>query len=110
MASIFATQSIGRVIRATPGKSYGVVTVVQHDSDTGESREIVKSIVKSLIEVGVPPEIFISEDEEGRVIDSEVVQNLDQDHRTIIRDIAIRFEHSNMLAKLLEMDMEEISF
>ena len=110
MASIFATQSIGRVIRATPGKPYGVVTVVQHDSDTGESREIVKSIVKSLIEVGVPPDYFISEDEEGRVIDSEVVQNLDQDHRTIIRDIAIRFEHSNMLAKLLEMDMEEISF
>lgn len=110
MSSIFATQSIGRVIRATPGKSYGLVTVVQHESDTGESEEIVESIVESLIKQGVPPDYFISEDEEGRHIDNEVIENLDEDHRTIIRDIAIRFEHSNMLAKLLEMDVEELSF
>ena len=110
MASIFATQSIGRVIRATPGKSYGVVTVVQHESDTGESREIVKSIVQSLIEVGVPPDYFINEDEDGCAIESEVVENLDDEHMIIIRDLAIQFEHSNMLAKLLEMDVEELSF
>ena len=107
LSDVFATQSIGRVIRKSPGKEYGCVTVVEHASDTGEAKSLIKHIVKSLIEVGVPPESFIS-DEDGRGDDPEVVEELPSEYIAGAKDVAIQFEHSNMLAKLLGMDDDDM--
>lgn len=110
LSAIFATQSMGRVIRSAPGKKYGIVTIVQHESNTNESQELIRNIVTQLISQGVPvSEIFT--ETSGRGKDEEIVEDLDIDElQRRIADYAIEFEHNNILQELLSTPEEEISF
>ena len=110
LSTIFATQSMGRVIRTAPGKKYGIVTIVQHESNTNESQELIRNIVTQLISQGVPvSEIFT--ETSGRGKEDEIVEDLDTDElNRRIADYAIKFEHNNILQELLGMNTEEISF
>lgn len=110
LSTIFATQSMGRVIRKAPGKKYGIVTVVQHESNTNESQELIRQIVTQLISQGVPVEEVFSETS-GRGKEDEIVEDLDlEDLRRRIADYAIQFQHNNILQELLSMNTEDISF
>lgn len=110
LSAIFATQSMGRVIRSAPGKKYGIVTIVQHESNTNESQELIRNIVTQLVSQGVPvSEIFT--ETSGRGKDEEIVEDLDIDElQRRISDYAIEFEHNNILQELLSTPEEEISF
>lgn len=110
LSTIFATQSMGRVIRKAPGKKYGIVTVVQHESNTKESQELIRQIVTQLIAQGVPVEEIFSETS-GRGKEEEVVEDLNLDDlRRRISDYALQFQHNNILQELLGMNREEIYF
>lgn len=110
LSAIFATQSMGRVIRSAPGKKYGIVTIVRHESNTIESEELIRNIVVQLISEGVPvSEIFT--ETSGRGKDEEILEDLDDDElQRRITDYAIQFQHNNILEELLSQDEEEFSF
>lgn len=110
LSTIFATQSMGRVIRTAPGKKYGIVTIVQHESNTSESQELIRNIVTQLISQGVPvSEIFT--ETSGRGKDEEIVEDLGIDElQRRVFDYAIEFQHNNILEELLSTPEEEISF
>jgi len=101
LSTIFATQSMGRVIRTAPGKKYGIVTIVQHESSTNESQELIRNIVTQLISQGVPvSEIFT--ETSGRGKEEEIVEDINTDDlKRRIADYAIEFEHNNILQELL---------
>ena len=110
LSTIFATQSMGRVIRTAPGKKYGIVTIVQHESNTNESQELIRNIVTQLITQGVPVSEIFSETS-GRGKEDEIVEDLDVDElQRRIADYVIEFEHNNILQELLTKDEEEFSF
>ena len=109
MGDVFATQSIGRVIRASEGKTHGNVIVVQHADDTDSVRSLISDIVRSLIEAGVPLESILNE-EDGRAEEEEVVEALPEDITKAIKEVAAQYQWSNMLAELLGCDDEELAF
>ena len=109
MGDVFATQSIGRVIRSAPGKTHGNVVVVQHADDTDSVRSLISDIVRSLIEAGVPLESFLNE-EDGRAEEDEVVEDLPEDIIKNIKDVVAEYHWSNMLSELLGTDVEEFAF
>jgi len=104
LSAIFATQSIGRVIRTAPGKKYGIVTVVQHESNTAESVQLIEKICHQLYIQGVPvSDTFV--EVSGRGKEDEVVEDLDTDElNRRIADYALQFEHNNILEELLSLD------
>jgi superfamily II DNA or RNA helicase len=110
LSTIFATQSMGRVIRTAPGKKYGIVTIVQHESNTNESQELIRNIVTQLISQGVPvSEIFT--ETSGRGKEEEIVEDINtEDLKRKIADYALQFEHNNILQELLMKDDEEFAF
>jgi predicted helicase len=108
LSTIFATQSMGRVIRKAPGKKYGIVTIVQHENNTNESQELIRNIVTQLVSQGVPVSEIFSETS-GRGKEDEIVEDLDIDSlNRRIQDYAIQYEHNNILQELLATDEEEL--
>lgn len=109
LSQIFATQSIGRVIRSAPGKKYGIVTIVQHENNTNESYELIAQITKQLYEQGVPvSEIFT--EVQGRGKCEETIEDLESDLKKRILDYTIQFEHINILKEIMETDISEFCF
>jgi superfamily II DNA or RNA helicase len=103
MSSIFTTQSMGRVIRAFPGKKYGIVTIVQHENYTNENSELMYKIINDLIVNGVPvAEIFT--EVSGRGMKTEEVENLNSGLKKRISDYSLNFEHTNILQELLKVE------
>lgn len=102
MNKIFAAQSIGRVIRAAPGKKTGNVTIIEHESDSGESKNIIKHVVHSLLSYGVPPETFII-GEDGRGEQLEEIDELDK-CESIAHDVAVQWQHTLLLDDTLNGD------
>ena len=109
LSQIFATQSIGRVIRSAPGKKYGIVTIVQHESNSDESRELIRQIVEQLFKQGVPVSEIFSE-VQGRGKEDETIDSLDGDLKKLIRNYNIEYEHNNILTELLGMNTEDFAF
>lgn len=109
LSQIFATQSIGRVIRSAPGKKYGIVTIVQHEDNTRESEELIRGIVHQLYMQGVPIDEIFSE-VQGRGSEKDVIEDLESDLKTRIQDYILQFEHNNILQEILETDVEEFAF
>ena len=109
LSQIFATQSIGRVIRSAPGKKYGIVTIVEHENNSNESRELIRQIVEQLFKQGVPVSEIFSE-VQGRGKEDETIDSLDGDLKKLIRNYNIEYEHNNILAELLGRNTEDFSF
>ena len=109
LSQIFATQSIGRVIRSAPGKKYGIVTIVEHENNSNESRELIRQIVEQLYQQGIPVSEIFSE-VQGRGKEDETIDSLDGDLKKLIRNYNIEYEHNNILAELLGMNTEDFAF
>ena len=93
LSSIFATQSMGRVIRSSAGKKYGIVTIVQHENNTNESQELIRNIINQLVSQGVPvSEIFT--ETSGRGKEDEIVEDLNDSLKRKVADYAIQWEHN----------------
>ena len=103
LSQIFATQSIGRVIRSAPGKKHGIVTIVEHENNSNESRELIRQIVEQLYQQGIPVSEIFSE-VQGRGKEDEIVESLDEDLKKLIRNYNIQYEHNNILQELLKVE------
>ena len=109
LSQIFATQSIGRVIRSAPGKKYGIVTIVEHENNSNESRELIRQIVEQLYQQGIPVSEIFSE-VQGRGKEDETLESLDEDLKKLIRNYNIEYEHNNILAEILGRNTEDFAF
>tara|TARA_R110000868_G_scaffold267350_1_gene526646 strand:+ start:263 stop:1666 length:1404 start_codon:yes stop_codon:yes gene_type:complete len=98
--STFYTQTIGRVIRtAGDWKKYGLVTIVEHEHDTNEVSEFTQTLVRSLLEHGVPLESVIF-DIDGRAKGEETVDDIDDEILKKLKNIEINWNHSNLLQEI----------
>lgn len=106
LSNIKAVQAIGRVIRKSPGKKYGIVTVVQHEDDTDDAQQQIRGIVNQLKTQGVPVEEIFSE-VSGRGKDNEIVEDLDNELlKRMIKNYDIEFENF-MLEKFIAEEAEK---
>jgi type I site-specific restriction endonuclease len=100
MSSIKAVQAMGRVIRSSPGKKYGIVTVVQHGDDTDDAWHCMNQIVEQLLKQGVPVSGILT-DVTGRGKEEETVEDLNKDLKRRIADYDIQWQHSMIIQDLL---------
>ena len=106
LSNIKAVQAIGRVIRKSPGKKYGIVTVIQHEDDTDDAQKLIRKIVNQLKTQGVPVEEIFSE-VSGRGKDNEIVEDLDNEMlKRMIKNYDIEFENF-MLEKFIAEEAEK---
>lgn len=100
MSSIKAVQAMGRVIRSSPGKKYGIVTVVQHGDDTDDAWHCMAGIVNELLTQGVPVSGILTE-VSGRGKEEEIIEDLTEDLKRRVADYDIQWQHSMMIQDLL---------
>lgn len=106
LSDIKAVQAIGRVIRKSPGKKYGIVTVVEHGDDTDDAQKLIRKIVNQLKTQGVPVEGIFSE-VSGRGKNNEIVEDLDNELlKRMIKKYDIEFENF-MLEKFIAEEAEK---
>ena len=101
MASkIKSVQAMGRVIRKSPGKKCGIVTIVEHADETDDAQQTIRLIINELLTQGVPVSDILHETS-GRGEDEEIVEDLDRDKLgKMISDYNIQFTHSLILEEL----------
>lgn len=106
LSKIKAVQAIGRVIRKSPGKKYGIVTVIQHEDDTDDAQQQIRGIVNQLKTQGVPVEEIFSE-VSGRGKDNEIIEDLDNELlKRMIKNYDIEFENF-MLERFIAEEAEK---
>ena len=109
-SSVKATQAMGRVIRRSPGKKYGIVTIVQHEDQTDDAQQLIRNIVNQLLTQGVPVDEIFSETS-GRGKEEEIVEDLDSEGlKKLINDYNIQFQNDMILEELLNTEVSEIAF
>ena len=102
-SNIKATQAMGRVIRKSPGKKYGIVTVVQHADDTNDAQKLIYKIARQLYIQGVPVDDILFE-VSGRGKNNEVVEDLEDPKEKLkerIKNYYIQWQHNSILEELL---------
>jgi len=100
-SKIKSVQAMGRVIRTSPGKKYGIVTIVQHADETDDAQETIREIINELLTQGVPVSDILHE-QSGRGKEEEIVEDLDMNSlQKRINDYAIQWENSIILEELL---------
>ena len=111
MASkIKSVQAMGRVIRKSPGKKYGVVTIVQHADETDDAQQTIRMIINELLTQGVPVSDILHETS-GRGEDDEIVEDLDRDKlRKLISDYNIQWQHNQILEELMSQEFDTLTF
>jgi predicted helicase len=110
MASrIKSVQAMGRVIRKSPGKKCGIVTIVQHADETDEVQKCLYDILNELLTQGVPVSDILHETS-GRGEDEEIVEDLDRDKlRKLISDYNIQWQHNQILEELMSQELNTLS-
>lgn len=108
LGSIFCTQCIGRVLRACPqiNKQVGIVSIVEFGNDIGSVQETVTHVVRTLLDTGLPPEVFF-EEIEGRGETDEIVEPLVDEIELRIRDAIAEWKHDWLMDEVLNMTPEE---
>ena len=99
-SNIKQVQGMGRVIRSSPGKKYGIVTIVQHEDDTDDAEYAIRGIVNQLLTQGVPIEEILVE-VSGRGKEDEVVEDLEKELKQRILNYDIEWQHSLILEELM---------
>tara|TARA_B100002019_G_scaffold230776_1_gene204244 strand:- start:4165 stop:5571 length:1407 start_codon:yes stop_codon:yes gene_type:complete len=102
-SNIKAVQAMGRVIRSSPGKKYGIVTIIQHADDTDDAFTAISDIVHQLLSMGVPVDGILTE-VSGRGKEDEVVEDLEEDIRQRINDYDIQWQHTLKIDELMSVD------
>lgn len=100
LSNIKAIQAMGRVIRAFPGKEYGIVTVVKHADDSDDAIKCITDIVNQLRTQGVPLEEMLIETT-CRGKDEEIIENLNEDLKKRLLQYEIEWQHSSIIEELL---------
>jgi hypothetical protein len=99
-SKIKSVQAMGRVIRKSPGKKYGIVTIVQHADETDEVQQCIFDILNELMKQGVPVSDILHETS-GRGEEDEIVEDLDRDKlQKLISDYNIQWQHNQILEEL----------
>ena len=102
-SKIKSVQAMGRVIRKSPGKKYGVVTIVEHADETDDAQQTIRLIINELLTQGVPVSDILHETS-GRGEEEEIVEDLNRDKLgKMISDYTIQFTHSLILEELLSV-------
>lgn len=105
---IFITQTIGRCTRAAGSwKKYGIVTIVEHEDDSGEVSALTEKIIKSLLEHGVPLDAIFTE-LTGCGESEEVIEDFENDFRKTMKDIELEWIHENLLEEYRQKSVEEL--
>jgi hypothetical protein len=99
-SNIKAVQAMGRVIRSSPGKKYGIVTIIQHGDDTDDAWHGIVGIVNQLLTQGVPVEEILVE-ASGRGKEEEIIEDLEKDLKQRILDYDIEWQHSLIIKELM---------
>jgi predicted helicase len=99
-SNIKAVQAMGRVIRSSPGKKYGIVTIIQHGDDTDDAWYCMAGIVNQLLTQGVPVDEIVTE-VSGRGKEDEIVEDLTKNLKQRVADYDIQWQHSMMIQDLL---------
>ena len=99
-SNIKSVQAMGRVIRSSPGKKYGIVTIIQHGDDTDDAWYSMAGIVNQLFTQGVPVEEILVE-ASGRGKDDEIVEDLEKDLKQRILNYDIEWKHSLVIKELM---------
>lgn len=99
-SNIKAVQAMGRVVRSSPGKKYGIVTIIQHGDDTDDAWYSMAGIVNQLLTQGVPVEEILVE-ASGRGKEYEIVEDLEKDLKQRILNYDIEWKHSLMIKDLM---------
>ncbi|MHA2302801.1 MAG: DEAD/DEAH box helicase [Candidatus Thorarchaeota archaeon] len=105
-SKIKSVQAMGRVIRKSPGKKYGIVTVVQHADETDDAQQLIRDIVNELLSQGVPVSDILHE-QSGRGKEDEVVEDVDADSlQKRINDYAIQWQNSVLLEEFMSKELD----
>lgn len=99
-SNIKAVQAMGRVIRSSPGKKYGIVTIIQHVDDTDDAWYCMAGIVNQLLTQGVPVDEIVTE-VSGRGKEDEIVEDLEKDLKQRILNYDIEWKHSLVIKDLM---------
>jgi hypothetical protein len=99
-SNIKAVQAMGRVIRSSPGKKYGIVTVIQHGDDSDDAWHCMNGIVNQLLRQGVPVSDILTE-VSGRGKEEEIVEDLNKELKQRVADYDIQWQHSTVIQDLL---------
>ena len=108
-SNIKAVQAMGRVVRSSPGKKYGIVTIIQHGDDTDDAWHCMVGIVDQLLNQGVPVEEILVE-ASGRGKKEEVVENLKEDLKQRILNYDIKWRHSLNILEILNLETADMAF
>ena len=108
-SNIKAVQAMGRVVRSSPGKKYGIVTIIQHGDDTDDAWHCMVGIIDQLLNQGVPVEEILVE-ASGRGKKEEVVENLKEDLRQRILNHDIKWRHSLNILEILNLETADMAF
>ena len=105
-SKIKSVQAMGRVIRKSPGKKYGIVTIVQHADETDDAQQTIRLIINELLTQGVPVSDILHETS-GRGEEDEIVEDLDRDKlRKLINDYNIQWQNSTLLEEMLSQELD----
>jgi len=105
-SKIKSVQAMGRVIRKSPGKKYGVVTIVQHADETDDAQQTIRLIINELLTQGVPVSDILHETS-GRGEEDEIVEDLDRDKlRKLINDYNIQWQNDTILEEMLSQELD----
>lgn len=99
-SNIKAVQAMGRVVRSSPGKKYGIVTIIQHGDDTDDAWYSMAGIVNQLLTQGVPVDEIVTE-VSGRGKEDEIVEDLEKDLKQRILNYDIEWKHSLVIKDLM---------
>ena len=110
LGSIFCTQSIGRVIRSCPAinKTVGIVSMIEFGNDIGSVRESVTHVVRTLLDAGVPPEVFFNETE-GRGKENEEVEELVNEEELRIREAIAEWKHDWLMDEVINTSVKDLA-
>ena len=108
-SNIKAVQAMGRVIRSSPGKKYGIVTIIQHGDDTDDAWQCMAGIVNQLLTQGVPVDEILTE-VSGRGKEEEIVEDLTKNLQKRVADYEIQWQHSLMIQDIIARETAAMSF
>jgi predicted helicase len=108
-SNIKAVQAMGRVIRSSPGKKYGIVTIIQHGDDTDDAWHCMRGIVNQLLTQGVPVDEILTE-VSGRGKEEEIVEDLTKNLKQRVADYEIQWQHNLMIQDIIKQEVASIGF
>ena len=107
VSPVYATQAVGRVVRTAKSKEYGFVTVVMHKDDDPEVNQLLTTLIHSLVSNGIPFE-YLKNEIDGKGEEEEVIENILDKTKKLIKDMEIKWQHQSIIDQLVEKTEDEL--